>query len=108
MVNNRRFSLSTRPLWTWHLIGLTLLVSGCEVDSFMNPSVVGRWERTPVVLPILDQLDIIDEPSSNAAGLSQIVPQDLIPFIREYVIGPGDVVTASVFELSPFSISRTT
>lgn len=99
MVNNRRFALSARSLWVWHLIALALLVSGCEIDSFMNPSVVGRWERTPVVLPILDQLDIIDEPSSKAAGLSQIMPQDLVPEIREYVIGPGDVVTASVFEL---------
>ncbi len=65
----------------------------------MNPSVVGRWERTPVVMPILDQLDIIDEPSDDPPGLSQITPSDLEPTIEEYRIGAGDVVSISVFEL---------
>ena len=65
----------------------------------MNPSIVGRWERTPVVLPILDQLDVIDEPTSTVEGLSQVQPEDLIPIIHEYVIGPGDIVTITIFEL---------
>ena len=44
---------------------LAVLV-GCEVDSFLDPSVVGRWERTPVVLPILDRLDVIEESNAEA------------------------------------------
>ena len=78
---------------------LALIVSGCEVDSYMNPSILGRWERTPVVLPILDQLDIIDDPESVPTGLSQVMVEDLIPDIREYVIGPGDVLTIAVMDL---------
>jgi len=76
-----------------------MVSSGCEVDSFLDPSIVGRWERTPVVLPILGQLDIIDESSEAVEGLSQIQPEDLIPFVHEYVMGPGDVVAITVFEL---------
>lgn len=80
------------------LIGLVPL-SGCEVDSFLDPSVVGRWERTPVVLPILDRLNVIDAPAYQVEGLSQVQPEDLIQEVREYVIGPGDVISVSVFEL---------
>lgn len=78
-----------------------LLVSGlgCEFDSFMDPSVVGRWERTPVILPILDQLDVIDEPPSKAPGTTMVKSEDLIPEIEEYVIGPGDLLTFTIFEL---------
>jgi polysaccharide export outer membrane protein len=72
---------------------------GCEVDSYMDPSVVGRWERTPVILPILDQLDVIDEPPSKAPGTTLVKSEDLIPEIEEYVIGPGDLITFTIFEL---------
>lgn len=72
---------------------------GCEFDSYMDPSVVGRWERTPVILPILDQLDVIDEPPSKAPGTTPVKSEDLIPEIEEYVIGPGDLITFTIFEL---------
>lgn len=81
------------------MAGLSMGLLGCEVDSFMDPSIVGRWERTPVVVPILDQLDVIDEPDVNPPGLTPIRAEDLIPEIREYVIGSGDLLTVTVFEL---------
>ena len=78
---------------------LLVMGLGCEFDSYMDPSVVGRWERTPVILPILDQLDIIDEPPSKAPGTTPVKSEDLIPEIEEYVIGPGDLITFTIFEL---------
>lgn len=82
------------------LAGLCLMgLSGCEMHSFFDPSVVGRWQRTPVVLPILDQLDVVDEPTSDPPGLSQVQPEDLIATVHEYVMGPSDIVTITVFEL---------
>jgi hypothetical protein len=74
-------------------------LGGCEVDSFFDPSVQGRWEKTPIVLPILEQLDVIDEPDSKVAGLSQVTAEDLVADVSEYVIGPGDVINISIFEL---------
>lgn len=78
---------------------LLALGLGCEFDSYLDPSVVGRWERTPVILPILDQLDVIDEPPSKAPGTTPVRLEDLIPEIEEYVIGPGDLITFTIFEL---------
>ncbi len=94
-----------RPRSFLGLLGMAsvaaLLVTGigCEFDSYLDPSVVGRWETTPVVLPILDQLDVIDEPPAKAPGTSFPKAEDLIPEIAEYVIGPGDLITFTIFEL---------
>ena len=80
------------------LVAFACLAS-CEVNSFLDPSVVGRWERTPVVLPILDHLDVIDEPPAKTVGLTSVAPQDLVPDVSEYTMGPGDLVTITIFEL---------
>ncbi len=70
----------------------------------MDPSVVGRWEQTPVVLPILEQLDVIDEPATRPAGMSKVAPGDLKAEVREYVIGPDDLLTVSVYELITLNV----
>jgi polysaccharide biosynthesis/export protein len=75
------------------------VLAGCEVDSYLDMSEVGRYERTPTILPILNQLDIIDEPSLEPAGMTEVMPADLIPQVQEYVIGAGDVVQVTVYEL---------
>lgn len=94
-----RDSYDRKTLTRAAVLGVMALLGGCEVDSFLDPSVVGRWERTPVVLPILDQLDVIDEPSSYTAGLSGVRREDLRADVVEGVLGPGDLLTVTVFEL---------
>ncbi|MFP4143654.1 MAG: polysaccharide biosynthesis/export family protein [Phycisphaeraceae bacterium] len=84
---------------TLFLAGIVTVLTGCEVDSFFDPSVVGRWEPTPMTQPILDRLDVIDEPPMRTMDVTRVRPSDLIPDVREYVIGPGDLVTVTVFEL---------
>lgn len=93
-------SLSVLPRLTL-VLGCLLLVAlgGCEVDSYLDMSEVGRYERTPTILPILNQLDIIDEPSLDPVGITDVMPADLIPQVQEYVIGPGDIVQVTVYEL---------
>ncbi|MCC6680405.1 MAG: polysaccharide biosynthesis/export family protein [Phycisphaeraceae bacterium] len=78
---------------------MLLLIGGCEMDSFMDPSVVGRWERTPVKMPILDRLDVIEGDVSTSLTVTQVRPEDLIPDTAEYVIGVGDAVQINIFEL---------
>lgn len=93
------FMRRRRPLlFLLVLLGLSGL-SGCDMDSYADPSITGRWENTPVVLPILDRLDVVEEPEDAIPGLSQISSEDLIPEVSEYVLGPNDVISVTVFEL---------
>jgi polysaccharide export outer membrane protein len=73
---------------------------GCESDSFMDPSVVGRWEYTPTRVPILDRLSIIEGEPEGVIETSDPTPADLIAEIGEYRMGPGDVLTITVFDLT--------
>ncbi len=91
--------------WTGRLLACLIaaaasgILTGCEFDSWIyDPSEVGSWERTPVILPILSKLDVIDEPRT-APEVSQVRPEDLVAEVSEYVIGPSDVITVTVFEL---------
>ena len=84
----------------WLLALVTVVgIIGCETDSFMDPTAVGRWEHTPVKLPILKRLDVIDEAMADPPNLTQVMPEDLVPHPYEYVIGSGDMLAISVFEL---------
>ena len=86
----------------WAMLGLATIatfLSGCETDSFFNPSVVGRWEQTPVTLPILERIDIIEGEGASSLEVSGVRPEDLIPDMSSYVIGTGDLLTVTVFEL---------
>ncbi len=64
---------------------------GCAADSFLDPSKVGRWEPTPTTVPILERLAAI-EGSAGAASIetSPVRPEDLIPEVEAYRVGPGD------------------
>ena len=100
MAHTRPVSGMIQTLGLFILLALTSLAStGCEVDSFLDPSLVGRWERTPVYMPILKRLDLIEGPETRVQGLSTVQPEDLVPEYSEYVIGPGDLITITVFEL---------
>lgn len=74
-------------------------MTGCEMDSFFDQSTVGRWEQTPVTMPILDRLDIIEPTSASDLPITSVRPGDLVPDVHEYVIGPGDLLTVTIFEL---------
>ena len=74
-------------------VGL-LALSGCA-----EPSSLGRFKRAPITSIILPNLGVVDEEPEVFAGARDPEPKDLIPDRREYVIGPGDVLNLSVFEL---------
>jgi polysaccharide biosynthesis/export protein len=75
-------------------------------NSFLNPAEVGRFDMeqpygivSPVTWPILDSLAVNDPPDRPWDNSDLPTPADLIPSTAPYVLGPGDVVTVSVFEL---------
>lgn len=67
-------------------------LGGCEVDSFFDPSVTGRWEKTPTVMPVLDRLSQIEDEPTEFVQSSGIVASDLVPEVDQYRFGPGDSV----------------
>ncbi len=81
------------------LAALVLLVSGCETDSWMDPSTLGRNETVPSVMPIIDSISIIEGDGGTKLATDVVRPPDLKPEIREYVIGPGDTLLVTVYEL---------
>jgi polysaccharide export outer membrane protein len=72
---------------------------GCETDSWMDPSVVGRWEHTPITMPILDRIDVIEGSDALEVTLSEVTPDDLRPDFNEYTLAPNDTIAVVIFEL---------
>ncbi len=75
-------------------------------NSFMDPSQVGRFDKghpwgtaTPVKWPILETLDVVDEPSDPYANATDPTPADMVEDKSEYVVGAGDQLRLSVWEL---------
>lgn len=72
------------------------MLAGCQADSFLDPSVTGRWEQTPTVMPILDRLSVIEDETGELVQTSPISAQDLIPEPDQYRFGPGDSVEVRI------------
>jgi len=78
----------------------TLTLVGCgNTKSFMDPTVVGGWNATPTVMPILDRLAAIEDNTGDMVDVTDPVAEDLIPRPTSYRIGPGDVLRVTVFDL---------
>lgn len=71
-------------------------LAGCESDSFFDPSVVGRWENTPTVSPVLERIDVIERDTGQFVEYTQVLPEDLIPEPTDYRIQPGDGVIIEI------------
>ncbi len=73
-------------------------LAGCNADSYMDPSVVGRWEATPTVVPILDRIDVIERDRGEFVESAPVTPEDLIPEVDDYRVGPGDTIFVEIFD----------
>ena len=88
---------AARPIAARLLAGV--LLTGCQLDSYLDPSVVGRWERTPTVVPILERLAIIEGPEDEFVEYTDVLAEDLIPVPDEYRTSPGDTVRVTAYDL---------
>jgi len=83
------------------LILAVLLVAGCQhsmMNDFLDPSEVGRFSGPNMPQNIQGVLSIMDEPLEFEEA-TEPSPEDLRVIPRDYVIGPGDTVDISIFEL---------
>lgn len=80
------------------LAGLFGGLAGCEVDSYLDPSVIGRWENTPTIVPVLERIDIVERDTGEFVDVTPVLPSDLLPEISEYRVGPGDSVVVSILD----------
>jgi polysaccharide export outer membrane protein len=74
-------------------------MTGCEIDSFFNPSVTGYYEHTPTSMPILDRIDVIEREVGYRPEITLPTSDDLVPNELVYRLAPGDVVRVEIYEL---------
>lgn len=106
---NRRIQLNTNPMKS-PAAGLALAASGlmlglgaltgCEVDSYFDPSVTGYWEHTPTTVPILDRLAAIEELPQDEVETTEPTRDDLIAEAQAYRLGPSDELEVQIENFS--------
>ncbi len=79
--------------------GLLALVACQDVDSWLfNPSVVGRWEETPTIVPVLERIDVIENDTGDFVEITQVTREDLIPQPIEVRVKPGDAIRVTILD----------
>lgn len=76
------------------LIGATL--GGCSADSFLDPSVTGRWKQTATIVPVLERLSILEDEPTEFVATSPVMPGDLVPEVDLYRLGAGDAMEIQI------------
>ena len=86
-------------------LALSALAGGCmnDTDAWLwDPSVTGRWEHTPTIVPVLERIDIIESASMDAVQVSEVRPEDLQVSATQYRVGPGDVLDVRILDFYDF------
>jgi len=69
------------------------------MDSWLfDPSVTGRWEYTPTIVPILERIDVIERDTGEFVDVTQVMPGDLIPEPVDYRVAPGDAISIEILD----------
>jgi len=74
------------------MLGIVPVLGACEADSYFDPSVTGRWEHTPTIVPILERIASVERGDLDFVETTEVVPEDLIPLPVEPTLGPGDIL----------------
>ena len=70
-----------------------------EVDGWLwDPSVVGRWENTPTVVPVLERIDVIEAGTGEFVEVTQVRPEDLVALPIDYTADSGDIIDITIYD----------
>jgi polysaccharide biosynthesis/export protein len=103
---------SKRSLTAAAILAAATLMAGCDVPkSFIDPSEMGRYEKTPLQKPILSSLSsidrAIDDPTDEFTNATEVRPEDLVVVPTDYVIGSNDLVNVTVSDLAGQGLETT-
>jgi protein involved in polysaccharide export with SLBB domain len=80
------------PVFSW--------LTGCEVQSYIDPSKTGYFQHTPITMPILERVDVIERGEQDQwEAAEEPTPADLVPSTLEYRLAAGDFITVEILEL---------
>ncbi len=93
--------VTCRTRATGFLILLAMaLHCGCTAPSFFDPSEMGRFPKSPLLVPILDNLDTgYEEGDARFATATPVRPDDLRSLGNDYVINKNDLLLVSITDL---------
>ncbi len=80
------------------LLILAFYSTGCS-DKFFDPGQVGRFRPVPAVNVILDSLGVAEETPPAWETGEEPKPVDVMAYETDYVLGSGDIIRISIFEL---------
>jgi protein involved in polysaccharide export with SLBB domain len=76
------------------------VLTGCETKSWIDPSELGRIEKTPLVVPILSKLLVgIEQDEIVAASARDVRAEDLAVPEVDFPLGAGDVLQIEINDL---------
>ena len=79
---------------------LALASVGCETKSFLDPAQVGRFEKDPLTVPIMDTLGLgTDELDAEFVNARDVTAEDLVESKIDYLIGPNDTIQVTISDL---------
>ncbi len=104
--NNLAGKNSRTPASRAYLLGglsLTILAAGsvgCGTKSWIDPGEVGRYEQTPLIVPILDRLSVGLEPYDTVFPQArEVKAEDLVVADDDYKLGSEDLVQINITDL---------
>lgn len=86
---------------------LVAVGTGCETKSFLDPSEVGRYEKTPKAVPILDKLVIgVEADEVQFPNAREVSNDDLKVIAQDYRVAPGDLLQVTIQDLSQTGLQQ--
>lgn len=78
-----------------------VFAGGCETKSFIDPTELGRYQKDPLVLPIVNQLDPVAEgPEAQWTHATDPTADDLKPTVGDYRVSPNDLLAITLSDIN--------